>query len=308
MTVDDTELGEPEGHVPVGTGFAVVDDGASGAVHGFDGVHLVVDHGGVHVVLVVLPVAGGLPEVSVEDLGGQDLLVSGRNVDLPPVAHEGVLEDHSVGEEEGESGPLVGEHEDAEFAADLPVVPFLSFLEHVEVFFEVLFALEGGSVDPGEHLVVLVATPVGSGDGGELERLALFGVKDVGSGAEVGEFALFVEGDACILGEVLDELDLVVLVPFLHEFDCFVAGEGEGLEFEILFDDLLHLGLDLGEVLLGESAFAVHIVVKSFCDGGSDGQFGLGIEPFHGLGEDVGCRMPQYRETVFQILYSAVVK
>ena len=172
----------------------------------------------------MVPVAGHLPQVLVEDERGGDLLVSLGEVYLPPVVQEDVLEGHPVGEEERESGPLFGEHEYAELLAESPVVPLLGLLQHDEVFLEVLLALEGGTVDTGEHLVVLVTPPVRTGEGGEFERLALFRVEDVRSRTEVGELPLFVETDDGILREVLDQLYLVVLVLLLHQFDGVGTG------------------------------------------------------------------------------------
>ena len=306
MPVHHTELRQAEREVAVRAGLAGEDDGAAGAVHRLDGVILVVDLGGVHVLLVVVPVAGLLPQVAVEDLRGGDLLVAGGDVDLPPVGHEGVLERDAVRQEEREPGPLFGHHEDAELLAELAVVPLLGLLHHGEVLVEVLLVLEGGAVDAGEHLVVLVAAPVRACDGGELERLALLRVEHVRPGAEVGELALLVEADDGVLGEVLDKLDLVVLVPLLHELDRFGPRKGEGLEFEVLLHDLLHLGLDLGQVVCSEAAFAVHVVVESVADRGTDGQFGLGPEPFDGLREDVRGGVPQHGEAVLGLLHGAV--
>ena len=57
VPVDQTQLGHAEGQVPVGVGLILIHQHAAGAVHGLDGVVLPVDDGGVHVVLVVVPVA-----------------------------------------------------------------------------------------------------------------------------------------------------------------------------------------------------------------------------------------------------------
>ena len=108
--------------------------------------------------------------------------------------------------------------------------------------------------------------------------------------------------------QVVDVLRLVELAAIFHELLRLVARKLEGLELEVLLHDLLHLGLDLGEVLVGETAIAVHVVVESVGDGGADGQFGLRVEPFHGLCKNMGRSVPQYRETVFHFLYSSVVK
>ena len=62
VTVHQTQLAAAHGQVAVGPRLALVDQNAAGAVHGLDGEVHVVDHGGVHVLLVVIPVAGALPQ------------------------------------------------------------------------------------------------------------------------------------------------------------------------------------------------------------------------------------------------------
>ena len=306
VPVHESQLPVPDRQVPVGPGLGAVYQGAAGAVHRLDAVHLVVDGRGVHVVLVVVPVTGSEPEVLVQDHGGVDLLVAVPEMELPPVLDEGVLQGDPVGKEEREPGALLHDGEDAELLSEPAVVPLLGLLDHSEVLLQVLLGLPGGSVDPGEHLVVLVAAPVCSGEGGELERLDRLGVEGVGSCAEVDELPLLVEADGGVGGEVLDELDLVVLALRLQVVDGLLPGQGVGLDLEVLLDDLLHLGLELLEVLGGEATVLVEIVVEAVVDGGSDGQLGVRIEPFDGLGQNVRGGVPDDRKDVLRLLDTPV--
>ena len=306
VPVDQSELPHPDGQVPVGPGLGLVHQHASGAVHRLDAEDLVVDRGGVHVVLVVVPVPGAEPERLVEDDGGGDLVVVLPDVELPPVVDEGVLQDHPLGEEEREPGALLHDGEQAELLPELAVVPLLRLLQHVEVGLELLLALERGTVDPGEHLVVLVPPPVRAGEGQELERLDGLGVEGVGSRAEVRELALLVEADGRVLGEVLHKLDLVVLALGLQELDGLGPGKGVGLQLQVLLDDLLHLGLDLLEVLGGEPSLLVEVVVEAIVDGGPDGQLGAGPEPLDRLRHDVGGGVPDDRELVIRLAHRSV--
>src|SRR5438093_1108712 len=89
-------------------------------------------------------------------------------------------------------------------------------LKPLEVGVEARLRQERGPVDPGEHLAVLVAPPVGARDGKQLERADPFRARAVGSAAEVREGPVPVERDrldALVADQVLDELDLVVLLP-----------------------------------------------------------------------------------------------
>ena len=65
MTMNDTKLAHAQRQVAVGTRLGSINQNAARAVHRFDCVVLLVNDGGVHVVFVVIPVAGGLPQASV---------------------------------------------------------------------------------------------------------------------------------------------------------------------------------------------------------------------------------------------------
>ena len=106
-------------------------------------------------------------------------------------------------------------------------------------------------------------------------------------GAEVGKVALLVEGDDGILGEVVDEFHLVGLPTLLHKLDGLGAGQLKTFQLELFFADFAHLGFQLGELGLGEGLGGVEIIVKAVFNGGADGKLDLGVQPLHGLGQNV---------------------
>ena len=68
-----------------------------------------------------------------------------------------------------------------------------------------------------KHGAALVATPVGAGDGEELEGSDLAGVLHVGTATEIGEGALRVGADDLVLGKLANQLELVGLILELLE-------------------------------------------------------------------------------------------
>ena len=114
----------------------------------------------------------------------------------------------------------------------------------------------------------------------------------MGAGAQVGEIALGIEGDDGVLGQVVDELDLVGLVFSLHEGDGLGPGQLGALQMQALLADLLHLGLNGAQMLRGEAEVGVEVVVPALVDGGADGQLHLGIQALDGLGHHVGAAVP----------------
>ena len=111
----------------------------------------------------------------------------------------------------------------------------------------------------------------------------------MGADAHVDVVALLVEGDAGVVVQVADVLDLVLLAALLHKGDGLGAGLLVHGELEVLLDDLLHLGLDRGEVVLADldAIGQVDVVVEAVVGRGAVGKVGLGIETLDGLRHDV---------------------
>ena len=65
MAVDNSQLAHPQGKIPIGTGLGSIDKNAARAVHGLNGVILIVDHRGVHIVFIMIPMSGRLPKAPV---------------------------------------------------------------------------------------------------------------------------------------------------------------------------------------------------------------------------------------------------
>ena len=85
-------------------------------------------------------------------------------------------------------------------------------------------------------------------------------------------------------------LDLIVLVALFHQLDSLCAGQDEGLDGQILFGDLMHLLLDVGQVFVGQLGVAeVNVVVEAVLGGGAEGEVSLRVEALDGLSHDVGC-------------------
>ena len=289
VAVHQANLAGADGQLAVGVRLGGVHQHAARAVHRLNAVLFVVNNGRVHVVLVVVPVARGLPQLLVHDERRGDLHVASLVVDLAPVVQQRVLKDHAVGQEEREAGGLVAHHKEVHLAADLAVVALLGLLQHVHMLVELFLGGKGDAVDAGEHLVVLVALPVSARDAGELKGLQSLGVADVGADAHVDVVALLVEGDAGVVVQVADVLDLVLLAALLHKGDGLGAGLLVHGELEVLLDDLLHLGLDHGEVVLADldALGQVDVVVKTIVGRGTIGKVGLGIKTLDGLRHDV---------------------
>jgi hypothetical protein len=155
----------------VAANLAPVDQEVAGAVHRLQAHLLLVAFHEKHVLSIVLPVPGRLPQRSVEHDRRLDLLVAGRDQHVPHVACENVVENRAFAQPEGRARRPLVEHEESEILPELPVVALLRFLETLKMGFQLRLAGKRRPVDPLHRLVVRIALPVRVGRRQQLERL-----------------------------------------------------------------------------------------------------------------------------------------
>ena len=114
----------------------------------------------------------------------------------------------------------------------------------------------------------------------------------MGTGAQVGELPLLVEGDHLPLGQVVDQLYLEGLALLLHKLERLGAGQLKPLKLQLLLADFSHLRLDLLQMFGSKGEGGVHIVVPALVNGGADGQLHFGPQALDRLGHDVGAGVP----------------
>ena len=156
------------------------------------------------------------------------------------------------------------------------MVALLRFLEHGKVGVHLGAVLEGGAVDALELRVFLVAFVVGAGDVGELEGTDVARAHDVRAGAEIGEFAVAIEGNFLALGNVLNDVEFELRGgrsrtkgtkdTKVRHFQGFVSGDSDALEGVIRLRFLFHLGFDLREVLGRDAVRQFEIVIEAILD------------------------------------------
>ena len=120
--------------------------------------------------------------------GREDQVVPRLRVFLPPEILHDPADDRSFRvPKDKPRTDLVRHAEQVELPAQLAVVPFLDLLEDPQVLVELLFRREGDSVDPREHLVLRIATPVRPGGVHQVERAHPSRTRHVGTPAQVEE-------------------------------------------------------------------------------------------------------------------------
>jgi len=271
IPVDDTELGHADGELLVTAIFRVEDEAVARAVHGFKGPLLLLDVEREHVVLVVLPVTRGLPELRVVHVGRDDLLVATLEVLLAHELDKGIVDPRSVREEEAASGAQVVEEEEFLVFADLPVVPLRCLSEECLILGQLLLVREGDTVDSLEGVVGVVTEEVGCGVFGDHECLDFSGVGDMRADAEINHGATAVDSRGGAVGDLgFDEVLLVLVV--VEHFEELLLGHDETLELLLVLDGTLGKLLEGGVVGVGDGAVGGHFVEEAFVSGGTEAE------------------------------------
>ena len=213
-------------------------------------------------------------------------------MELSPVIQKGVLQFHSLWQEEGEARSLVAHHKKSQLSSQFPVIPLSCLLHHVQVVVQLALLGISHAVDPGEHLVLLIPSPVGACKAGKLKCLHRLRGHKMRACAQICEFSLAVETDLSSFRKIFHQLYLIRFLFLLKICHRFVSGSGKALQLQILFDDLLHLRLDLLQILCGKWSLPIQVIVESIGNGRTDGKLGLRIEPLYRLGHDVGGGVP----------------
>ena len=111
----------------------------------------------------------------------------------------------------------------------------------------------------------------------------------MGSQAHVDIIALLEEAELGLFGQIIHVLQLELFAPLSHELLGVFPIEDEGLDRQILLDDLLHFLLNGFQVLLAQLAIAqIHVIVKAVLGSGAVGKVRLREEVLDGLSHNMG--------------------
>ncbi len=114
----------------------------------------------------------------------------------------------------------------------------------------------------------------------------------MGSEAHIDILALLEEAELGLVSQIGHVLDLVLLLAVFHQLHGLSTGQDERLDGQVLFGDLVHLFLDVGQILVGQLGVAqVNIVVEAVLSGRAEGKVSLGVQALDGLSHDVGSGM-----------------
>jgi len=139
MTMEHIGIGKAEREIAVTASGGAKDDHGIGAVHGFDTIDFIFAVvANKHIILIVFPVAGGLPESFFVDEWGTDLTVATSFMLFAPEINKFIHDDHALREPVGHARGSVVKEKEAKLGTEFLVVAFFGFSKEREV------SIEGG--------------------------------------------------------------------------------------------------------------------------------------------------------------------
>ena len=91
MAVNQSQLSHSQGQIPIRARLRGIGQHPARTVHRLHCIILLINHRGIHVVLIVIPVSGSLPQASVENNRRGNLYITGFFMNFPPVFQKRIL-------------------------------------------------------------------------------------------------------------------------------------------------------------------------------------------------------------------------
>ena len=193
--------------------------------------------------------AGFFPQGFVNDLRALDLQIPVVLVDLPHVLLNMLPQAPALGMPEHQTRGMLVDMEKIEFTSQLAVIPLLRLFQHGEVLLQIFFARPCRAVNPLQHLVAVVATPVRAGYLHQLEMLQLARAGYVRAAAQVFKRTLTVQADVLARRNAGNDFGLVVLAHTFEVSDGFIARQNAAQHGLILGRQLCHALFNRSQVL-----------------------------------------------------------
>ena len=235
----------------------------------------------------MIPVTGCLPQMAAKHDRSGNFHITVLSVDLSPVIQQCIFQNHSFWQEEWESRTFFTHHKQSKLFAQFSVVTFLCFFHTVQIFFQICFLCERSTVNSGQHLVFLTASPVCTCKAGQFKCFYRFGAHQMRSCTEVYELTLLIEADFGIFRKIFDQFYFIWFFFFFEICDCFFSGLCETCDRQSFFYNLFHFCFDLHQIFCCQRCFTVHIIVESVCHGRSDCKLYTRVQSLDRLCHDV---------------------
>ena len=300
VPVDGAQFKISQGQIPVTADLRFIDQHVGQAVHGLDPVGLFIHFGEIHVFPVMIEMAGLFPQLGFEDLRSHDHVVAALQVFFSFPFLNQITQHHALGMKDDESrSRLVIHLEEIQFPAQTAMIPLFGLLDNPEMFDELFFRGETRSVDALEHLIFLIAAPVGACHIQKLEGLDHTRRGNMRPAAQIQITTLGIETHRFdLFGQIVQQLDLVGFPLAFEQGNRLIPADFPAFERVVGCGDFAHPFFDLFEILRRKGFGIFKIVVEAVFDGRTNADLNIPEGILDGLGHDMGDTVTEDPQTL----------
>ena len=291
MTVYKTKFTGTDRQFLIGMRMQLVNQHTTRTVHRFNSIILLINLGEVHVFFVMIPVTGGFPKLTGQNHRGFDFFITITAMNLTPVVNQLVTDNHAVRQEEWEAGAFIHNSKQIQFLAQLTMVTFSSFFQHMQISIKLFLAGECSTINALQHFVLFVTAPVSTCNTLQFKCFYSAGRRAVRTGTEVGEITLGIGADDCILRQVINQLNLIFFIFRSKHCQSFTARQFCTLQRNILFNNFCHFLFDSLQILRSKGMLAVQIIVEAVGNSRTDSKFNIREQMLNSLSHNVCSSM-----------------
>ncbi len=267
-------------------------------IHRLERVIAVFRLGDEHVIAIVFPVPSLFPQRPIENLRRLDFLIAVFLIHATHVLLHLLPHCPAFWMPENQAGRFILKMKQIERTTEFAVIALFCLFQHVQIRILILFSSPGRAVDPLQHLVLGVATPIGAGQLHQLEHLELTSGRHVRTTAQVGEFTFGIERHILIGRNRLDDFRFIRFADRLEIRHGLVARQYLACDRLIFLCQFHHLLFNRLQSFRCKWLLVRKVVVKPVFDDRPDRHLRIGEQLLHGVSQQVGRRVTDHFQPV----------
>ena len=268
------------------------------AVHGLDRIKTVFRLDTEHLVGKLVSMTRSLPQTVVNQLRRANFQIAVRTLQTLHIGLDSLINCPAFGMPEHHPWSFLLEMEELQLFTNLAMVAFLSLFQSLKVLIQGFFITPGGTINTLQHFVLGVTTPIGSGNGSQLERLKFSSIGDVGASTEIDEFALAIKRDIFIAMNAANNLNFVLFAhPFEHG-NCITPAHQRTMNRQIFQHNLAHFFFNFLKIFRRKWTRIGKVIEESIVYDWANRNLGLREQSLYCLSHQMGARMSYDRKTI----------
>ena len=302
ITMTGTKLGQTQWQLTVALQALVKHLNVTRAVHWLHRVGALFRLGHKHVFSVVIPVAGFLPQRTVNHLRGFDLFIARIQLHFTHVLLKRLIDGPAIRMPEHHARCFFLQVEKIQLLTQFTVVTFFRFFDAGDVRLQIFLVVPGGTVDTLQLRVLGITTPIRTGDTLQFEHAHNAGVWYVWATTHVDVFFVVIQtnGGFTLLDQIVDQCYFVVFFTTGKDLTCFRNRRHLFDDVVIFLDQLFYALLNRGQIFWREWALVINVVIETVFNHRADGHLGRWVQLFNRMANEVGKRVTDNFQT-FQV-------